>query len=97
MAPGGRCIHPLPGIQVSSFRRPCRPAGKDPVGRLGSGDPWSAKTGPWINFDVRPEHQAMHGESWSWGWVWFAAIMAILGIAGVLIIWIIRLRRRNKQ
>ncbi|MCK4747943.1 MAG: hypothetical protein KAT15_12925 [Bacteroidales bacterium] len=46
---------------------------------------------------MRPEHQAMHGESWSWGWVWFAAIMAILGIAGVLIIWIIRLRRRNKQ
>jgi hypothetical protein len=35
MAPGGRCIHPLPGIPGSSFRRPGGPAGEDPDGHWG--------------------------------------------------------------
>ena len=55
------------------------------------------RTGPWINFDVRPEFHATHGERWSWTWVWFAAIMSILGMATVLLIWLIRRRKRKNR
>ena len=55
------------------------------------------RTGPWINFDVRPEFHATHGERWSWTAVWFAALMSILGMAAVLLIWLIRRgKRRNR-
>jgi hypothetical protein len=50
------------------------------------------RTGPWIDFDVRPVYRAMHATRWSWAGVTFAAIMSILGLIGVIIIW--RLRRR---
>lgn len=53
------------------------------------------RTGPWIDFDVRPEHRALHDTRWSWGWVWFAAIMAVLGIIGVIVIWTVRRRKRS--
>lgn len=51
------------------------------------------RTGPWINFDVRPEHQALHHLRWTWFWVYFAGIMSILGLIGVIVIW--RLRKKN--
>jgi len=51
------------------------------------------RTGPWINFDVRPEHQALHHLRWTWFWVYFAAILSILGVIGVIVIW--RLRKKN--
>ena len=54
------------------------------------------RVGPWINFDVRPEHVASHGATWTWAGVWFAAIMSVLGLAGVIIIWIL-IRRANKS
>ena len=54
------------------------------------------RIGPWINFDVRPEHHAAHAETWTWAGVWFAAIMSVLGVMGVLIIWIL-IRRANKS
>jgi hypothetical protein len=44
------------------------------------------RTGPWINFDVRPEHRALHHLRWTWFWVYFAAIMSVLGVIGVVII-----------
>jgi hypothetical protein len=53
------------------------------------------RTGPWVNFDVRPEHRALHDSRWSWGWVWFAAFMSVLGITGVIAIWVVRRRKRN--
>ena len=53
------------------------------------------RVGPWIDFDIRPEHRALHGTRWSWGGLYFAAIMSVLGIVGVLIIW--RLRRRSNK
>ena len=55
------------------------------------------RTGPWINFDFRPEFHATHGERWSWTWVWFAAIMSILSMATVLLIWLIRRRKRKNR
>jgi hypothetical protein len=54
------------------------------------------RVGPWINFDVRPEHIASHSETWTWAGVWFAAIMAVLGIIGVIIIWML-IRRAKKS
>jgi hypothetical protein len=53
------------------------------------------RVGPWINFDVRPAQRALHSTRWSWEGVYFAAIMTVLGVIGVLIIW--RLRRRTKK
>ena len=53
------------------------------------------RTGPWINFDVRPEHQALHDTRWTWGEVYFAATMSVLGVVGVLVIWWLRQRRRK--
>jgi hypothetical protein len=50
------------------------------------------RTGPWVNFDVKPEYHAEY--TFEWFWVYFAAILAFLGVAGVIIIWrIIRYRR----
>jgi len=54
------------------------------------------RTGPWINFDVRPEHLAAHAETWSWAGVYFAGTMAVLGVTGVIIIWLL-IRRANKN
>lgn len=53
------------------------------------------RIGPWIDFDVRPEHRAMHYSRWSRTGVYFAGIMSVLGLVGVLIIW--KLRRRKRQ
>ena len=49
---------------------------------------------PFLNFDVRPEHWAEHGGRWSWGQVYFASTLSVLGVLGVLIIWWLRHRRR---
>lgn len=53
------------------------------------------RTGPWIDFDVRPEHRALHPERWSWASVYFAAILSVLGVLAVLIIWTYRRRAAN--
>lgn len=53
------------------------------------------RTGPWFDFDVRPEQRAMHGERWTWGEVYFASIMSLLGIIGVVLIWHYRKRLRK--
>jgi hypothetical protein len=48
------------------------------------------RTGPWVNFDVKPEHHSSYITNWFW--VYFAATLSVLGVAGVFIIW--RIRRR---
>lgn len=50
------------------------------------------RTGPWKNFDVKPIYHSSY--SFEWFWVWFAAILSVLGVIGVIVIW--RLRRRAK-
>ncbi|MDH5412757.1 MAG: hypothetical protein OEW87_01345 [Flavobacteriaceae bacterium] len=54
------------------------------------------RTGPWINFDVKPEFRSTHNVNMFW--IYFAAILSILGILGVIIIWlnISRTKRKNK-
>jgi hypothetical protein len=53
------------------------------------------RTGPFLNFDVRPEHQALHHTRWTWTGVYFASIMSVLSIIAVLIIWHFRRKRRK--
>lgn len=49
-----------------------------------------------MNFDVRPAHRALHDTRWSWGWLYFAAAMSVLGIIGVWAIWYYRKRSRHR-
>ncbi|WP_273565688.1 hypothetical protein [Maribacter halichondriae] len=50
------------------------------------------RAGPWVDFDIRPGKEALH---WNWELVYFAAVMSVIGILGVIIIW--RIRRRSKK
>ena len=54
------------------------------------------RTGPWYNLDVRPEYQAQHSETWTMFGLYLAAILAVLGVTGVIIIWRLRIRARKK-
>lgn len=52
------------------------------------------RTGPWINFDVKQEYHDSY--TFKWFWVYFTAILSILGIVGVIVIWqIIRFKRKQ--
>lgn len=52
------------------------------------------RTGPWINFDVKPEYHDSY--VFDWFWVYFAGTMSILGIIGVIVIWqIIRAKKKK--
>ena len=53
------------------------------------------RIGPWINFDLRPEHHALHDTRLNMGEVYFASIMSILGIIGVVFVWLYRRRMRK--
>ena len=50
------------------------------------------RTGPWVNFDVRPEYRSSYASDNFW--VWFAGILSLMGIVGVVVIWLYR--RHNK-
>jgi hypothetical protein len=54
------------------------------------------RTGPWIDFDVRPDQRAIHYTRWTWGEVYFAATLSILGVIGVLVIWLLRKRAKRR-
>ena len=55
------------------------------VGRIGSSN----------NFDIKPEYHSSSYAHWEIGWVYFASIMSILGLIGVVIIW--QYRQRAKK
>ncbi len=52
-----------------------------------------SRVGPWMDFDVRPDMRALHHTRWTWSGVWFALIMATLGVIGVIVVWAIRRRK----
>ena len=54
------------------------------------------RTGPWINFDVQANQISRHADTWTWTGVYFAGIMATLGVIGMIIIWRLILRGRKK-
>lgn len=53
------------------------------------------RTGPWFDFDVIPSERAMHPERWTWGQVWFASILSVLGVIAVIWIWRSRMKRKR--
>jgi hypothetical protein len=53
------------------------------------------RMGPWIDFDVRPEQRAIHYTRWTWGEVYFAATLSVLGVIGVFVIWAVRKRTKK--
>ena len=53
------------------------------------------RLGPWIDFDIQPEQRTLHDTRGEMGWVYFAAIMSILSIIGVVVIWWLRRRARK--
>jgi hypothetical protein len=53
------------------------------------------RVGPWINFDVKPEFRSSHHVDLFW--VYFAAILSVLGIIAVITIWIMTKRSVHKN
>ncbi len=53
------------------------------------------RTGPWVNFDIRPEYQSTY--TFDYFWVWFAAVLSVLGIIGVIIIWLCRKMKKKSD
>jgi hypothetical protein len=52
------------------------------------------RTGPWVNFDVKPEYHDTY--TFDWFWVYFAAVLSVLGVIGVIVIWRIIGYKRKK-
>lgn len=53
------------------------------------------RTGPWVNFDVKPQFRLEHNVEIFW--VYFAGILSVLGIIGVIIIWILmKMSKKNE-
>lgn len=53
------------------------------------------RTGPWVDFDVRPEARADHDRRWTWAQVVVAAVLSVLGVIGTGVIW--RWRSRHPE
>jgi hypothetical protein len=53
------------------------------------------RTGPWINFDMKPIYRAYHVTNWFW--VYFAGICSALSLAAVVVVWQIWKRVRMKK
>ena len=50
------------------------------------------RLGPWIDFDHKPEYRPLNYTEW--GWLYFAVIMSVLGVLGVLMVWWLSRRSR---
>jgi len=53
------------------------------------------RLGPWIDFEIKPEQRALHYSRGELSWVYFAAVMSILSIIGVVVIWWFRRQSRR--
>lgn len=45
------------------------------------------RTGPWVDFDVRPAFRAVPPQPVAWGFVIFASVISALSLVAVLAIW----------
>ena len=52
------------------------------------------RTGPCLYFDVKPEYRSSY--TFEWFWVYFAGVLSILGIVGLVVIWQI-IRKKEKK
>ena len=55
------------------------------------------RVGPSVDFDVRPEFIFLYQTTWTWSGLYFAAIMATLGVIGVIVIWRTRARLKLRK
>lgn len=46
------------------------------------------RTGPWVDFDIRPERRVEYAGSWTWAGVYFAAVMSAVSVMVVVLAWI---------
>ncbi|WP_146613541.1 hypothetical protein [Arenibacter echinorum] len=53
------------------------------------------RVGPWIDFDYRPEYRPLQYSDRTW--IYFAAIMSILGVIGVIVVWIARRHLKTRK
>jgi len=53
------------------------------------------RTGPWIDFDVRPEARALHATRWTWNEVIIAGILSALSVVALVLF--LRYWRRHKM
>ncbi|KPK11174.1 MAG: hypothetical protein AMJ68_06660 [Acidithiobacillales bacterium SG8_45] len=53
------------------------------------------RTGPWVDFDVKPEARAQHADSWTWGEVYFAGSMSAISVIALIVFWIYWRRKRQ--
>jgi len=53
------------------------------------------RTGPWKDFDVRPDKRADHDERWTWAQVVLAGVLSVMGLGGVVVIRRTRRHPRN--
>jgi hypothetical protein len=53
------------------------------------------RTGPWLDFDVRPDYRATHDARWSWFNVIFAGTLSAAGVLVVIAVAWIRSQRRH--
>ena len=54
------------------------------------------RTGPWVDFDVKPAARAHHGDSWTWGGVYFAGAMSAISVIA-LIVFLLYWRRKKHE
>lgn len=54
------------------------------------------RTGPWRDFDVRPEQRKGHDDRWTWAQVRFAGVMSVTGVVGVVVVGRRRRRAANR-
>ena len=45
------------------------------------------RTGPWVDFDVRPEARADHDRRWTWTQVVVAGVLSVMGVIGTGLVW----------
>jgi hypothetical protein len=44
------------------------------------------RTGPWKDFDVRPDKRVDHDQRWTWTQVVLAGVLSVMGLVGVVVV-----------
>ena len=54
------------------------------------------RTGPWVDFDVKPAARAHHAATWTWGEVYFAGTMSAISVVA-LMVFLLYWRRKKRE
>lgn len=55
------------------------------------------RTGPWVDFDVRPPYRTEYATTWTWFEVWFAGTGAALSVIVLVLVWRLRIRTSKRH